>query len=148
MTIPLALALHALAAVFWVGGMAFAYAMLRPSLPPLPAAERLGLWRRVLGRFLPAVGGAVVVLLLTGYWMFLGGGIGGGHVHAMQGLGWLMFLLFGHLVAAPWKRFRNAVDSGDAATASVQLDRIRCTVGINLLLGILLVAVATGGRYW
>lgn len=144
----IAVALHALAAVLWVGGMAFAYLFLRPGMPPLPAAERMGLWRRVLGRFLPAAGAAVAVLLVTGYWLFIGQGISGGHVHLMQGLGWIMFLLYGHLVGAVWKRFRNAADDGDLQAANVQLGAIRRIVGINLLLGVLVVAAGAGGRYW
>ncbi|MDX6748987.1 hypothetical protein SH611_04115 [Geminicoccaceae bacterium 1502E] len=148
MMTSLAVALHALAALLWVGGMAFAYMFLRPSLPPLAAAERLGLWRRLFGRFFPAVGGAILVLLVTGYWLFLGAGISGGHVHLMQALGWLMFLLYGHLVGAPWKRFRNAVDDGDVQAAAAHLESIRRTIAINLVLGVVVVAVGASGRYW
>jgi uncharacterized membrane protein len=51
--IMLLLAIHLLAAVFWVGGMAFAYTVLRPAAGPLDPAVRLPLWRRVFARFLP-----------------------------------------------------------------------------------------------
>jgi len=44
MTILL-LAIHVLATVFWVGGMAFAYLVLRPAAAPLDPAARLTLWR-------------------------------------------------------------------------------------------------------
>jgi hypothetical protein len=47
--------LHTLAAVVWVGGMFFAYNVLRPSTGPLEPAERLALWQRVLSRFFPWV---------------------------------------------------------------------------------------------
>ena len=75
----LAVALHALAAVIWVGGMFFAYVVLRPSVAELAAPERLLLWRRVLGRFFTWVLGCIAVLLLSGYHMvFAGfGGFGG-----------------------------------------------------------------------
>ena len=36
-TIGALLALHVLAAMFWVGGMAFAYTILRPAAGPLEA---------------------------------------------------------------------------------------------------------------
>jgi uncharacterized membrane protein len=70
------LALHILAALFWVGGMAFAYWVLRPAAGPLEPAMRLPLWRRVFGIFLPWVGVSIAVLLGTGYailvWYFGG----------------------------------------------------------------------------
>ena len=58
--IMLLLAIHLLAAVFWVGGMAFAYTVLRPAAGALDPGVRLPLWRRVFARFLPWVGVSVV----------------------------------------------------------------------------------------
>src|SRR5580658_8282207 len=104
------LALHLLAAIFWVGGMAFAYWVLRPTAGPLEPSVRLALWRRVFGIFLPWVGVAIVVLLGSGYAMmaFYFGGFAAAptYVNVMQGLGILMVLLYLHLFFAPWKRFR------------------------------------------
>src|SRR6516225_3728679 len=62
-------AIHLLAAVFWVGGMAFAYMVLRPAAAALDPPGRLLLWRRVFARFLPWVGVSIVVLLLSGFGM-------------------------------------------------------------------------------
>ncbi len=42
------LAAHILAALFWVGGMAFAYTMLRPAAGALEGPARLTLWRWLL----------------------------------------------------------------------------------------------------
>jgi uncharacterized membrane protein len=47
----LLLAAHILAALFWVGGMAFAYMVLRPAAGALEAPARLTLWRDVFRRF-------------------------------------------------------------------------------------------------
>ena len=58
--IMLLLAIHLLAAVFWVGGMSFAYMVLRPAAGGLDPVLRLPLWRRVFARFLPWVGVSVV----------------------------------------------------------------------------------------
>ena len=44
------IALHVLAAVVWVGGMFFAYMVLRPSAGLLVAPARVALWQRVFGR--------------------------------------------------------------------------------------------------
>jgi uncharacterized membrane protein len=119
---------------------------------PLETPARLGLWRRVFGRFLPWVGGSIVVLLISGYGMlFL---VFGGfravpiYIHIMQGTGVIMMLLYGHLVAVPWKRFRLAVDNGALPDATRHLNQIRQLVAINLSLGIITVLVGTTGRYW
>lgn len=148
-----ALALHGLAAVVWVGGMAFAYCFLRPVAGrALDPPERLNLWRGVFARFFPVVWVSVAVLLITGYYMVLGpfGGFGGvgRHIHIMHGLALLMTAIFAHVFFAPWKRFRRAVDRIENETAATELNRIRRLVAVNLVLGLIVVVVATGGRYW
>jgi len=146
------LALHLLAALFWVGGMAFAYWILRPAAVPLDPPMRLPLWRRVFAKFLPWVGVAVVVLLATGYAMlakYFGGFAGAPlYINVMQGLGWLMVLLYLHLYFAPWKRFRAALDQNILLDASRALNQIRIIVAINLALGVLTVLVGGTGRVW
>jgi uncharacterized membrane protein len=66
----------------------------------------------------------------------------------MQGTGILMMLLYGHLVAVPWKRFRNAVDGGALSEAARHLNQIRQIVLVNLILGVVTVLVGSTGRYW
>lgn len=153
MTMTILLALHALAAVIWVGGMAFAYSFLRPAAGEvLEGPQRLALWRAVFRRFFAVVWIAVAILLLTGYWMIFGvfGGFGnvGVHVHIMHGLGILMVLLFAHVFFAPWRRYRQALDNSDLSAAAGKLNQIRILVGINLVLGLIVVIVGASGRYW
>ena len=149
MTMSLAIAIHALAAVVWVGGMFFAYMALRPAAAALPPAERLPLWRRTFAGFFVWVWASILALPATGYWIIFGEWNGfasaGLHVHIMQGLGIVMILLFLHLWFAPWRRLRRLVDAGDLAGGAGQLRRI---VAINLVLGLVAVAVATSGRFW
>jgi uncharacterized membrane protein len=148
----IALILHTLAAVVWVGGMFFALMALRPATGPLEPGTRLALWARVLERFFAWVIAAIVLLLASGYAMVFGvfGGFAkvGLHVHLMQGLGIVMILLFFHLYFAPWRRFRAAVGAQNNAEAARQLNQIRIIVTINLVLGIITVAVGSSGRYW
>src|SRR5438067_1817879 len=96
-----ALALHLLTAVVWVGGMFFAHQVLRPSAAPLEPAIRLPLWQRVFSGFFPLVWISIAILLASGYFMVFRGFNGfsqvGMHVHVMQGTGIVMMLLFGHL---------------------------------------------------
>jgi uncharacterized membrane protein len=148
----IALGLHILAAVIWVGGMFFAYLILRPSAGPLEREVRLPLWHRVFGRFFPWVIAGIVFLLASGYFMVFhgfGGFAGVGlHVHVMQGTGIVMMLIFSHLYFAPWKRFGRAIVAGDLAAAGRNLEQIRVLVAINLVLGLITVVVGATGRYW
>lgn len=145
------IALHVLAAVIWVGGMFFAYVILRPSVSSISLAERLPLWSRVFGRFFLVVWLSIITLLVTGYWLIFGvyGGFAGlpVYIHLMHAVGWLMFLMFGHLFFAPWRRLRAALEAGTLDEASRYLNKIRLFVAANLLLGLFVVAIAAGGRY-
>jgi len=147
-----ALVLHALSAAVWVGGMFFAHQVLRPATAALDPRPRLLLWSRVLGRFFAWVIAAIVFLLASGYAMVFAvfGGFGklGLHVNLMQGIGILMMLLFFHLYFAPWRRFRLAVSREDWAEGARQLGQIRAIVTINLVLGLIVVAIGSSGRYW
>ena len=146
------LILHTLSAVVWVGGMFFAHQVLRPAAVMLEPGPRLTLWSRALGRFFAWVFAAIVLLLLTGYAMVFGvyAGFGdvGLHIHLMQGIGILMVLLFLHLYFAPWRRFRTAVARQDWAEGGRHLGQIRTIVTINLVLGVIVVAIGSSGRYW
>ncbi|WP_226893269.1 hypothetical protein [Nisaea sediminum] len=152
-TMIIALAIHIVSAVIWVGGMFFAYSVLRPSMGTLEQApDRLRLWRAVFARFFRIVIVEIVLLLGSGYWMVFmeyGGFSGVGiHVHIMNLTGFLMMGLFGHLWFAEWSKFRKAVDAGDFPAAGGRLNRIRMIVFTNLWLGWITVLVGATGRYW
>jgi uncharacterized membrane protein len=146
------LAAHILAALFWVGGMAFAYMILRPAAGALEAPTRLTLWRDVFARFLPWVGVSIVALLVSGYaMMFMTyGGFRGVplFIHVMQGTGILMMLIYLHLYFAPWRRLQKFVQAADWPNAGKQLAMIRKLVAVNLALGVITVLVGSTGRYW
>ena len=148
----IAVILHALSAVVWVGGMFFAHQALRPAAVVLEPGPRLMLWARVLGRFFAWVIGAVVLLLVSGFAMVFDvfGGFGGVglYIQLMMGIGILMMLLFFHLYFAPWRRFRAAVGRQDWAEGGRQLGQIRSIVTVNLVLGLIVVGIGASGRYW
>lgn len=148
----IALFLHILAAVIWVGGMFFAHVVLRPvAAGQLEPPVRLTLWVGVFKRFFPLVFAAIATLLVTGYWMVLSffGGFDavGLHVHIMIWTGYVMMLIFFHVFFAPFKRLKRAVAAEDWATGGKNLAQIRSLVGINLLIGLAIIAIASGGRY-
>src|SRR5215472_15571627 len=134
--IILLLAIHLLAAVFWVGGMSFAYMVLRPAAGTLDPPVRLPLWRGVFARFLPWVGASIVALLASGFAMMflMFGGFADSppYIHIMATTGILMMLLYLHLLFAPWRRFQVALDRGALPDAAKSLNQIRLIVAINL----------------
>lgn len=147
----LALAFHVLFAVIWVGGMFFAYVCLRPSLCDYDAQLKTTLWVNVLGRFFFWVRTASAVLLLSGLYMIWGfGGMKsvGPYVHIMLALGLVMMLLFLHVYFAPFRRLQKAVAAQTYALAAAQVEQIRRLVAVNLFIGLIVVVIATGGRYW
>ena len=148
----IALTLHLLAATIWVGGLFFALVCLRPAAAGLDPAHRLKLWADALGAFFRWVWIAAVLLLATGLWMMfsvLGGMEGAGmHVHLMLGIGLLMMLMVGHIWFAPLKRLRGAVAGSHWADAGKALNQIRVLIAVNLALGLAVLAIASGGRYF
>jgi len=150
--LSLASLLHVLFAVIWVGGMFFAWVILRPvAAGVLEAPERLMLWRRVLAKFFVWVWKAVIIMTLTGYW--LGFGMWQQmanwptHVHVMHGLSWIMVVLFLVTFFLPFRALREAVDRQDWQAGGNALAMLRKLVAANLLLGLVVVIVASGGRF-
>jgi len=139
-------ALHLLAAVLWVGGMAFAHVVLRPAALALAGPERLRLWRGVLARFLPIAGGSALVLLASGHLLipalYRTLAAAPRFVHAMLAIGWVMAAVYLLVVLGPWRRFRAAVDAGKGEEAAVRLAQVRRLVSLNLLLGLSVVLLA------
>ena len=146
------IALHVVAAVIWVGGMFFAYVCLRPvAAAVLEPPQRLALWRQVLGRFFTWVWASVGTLLATGYAIvfaiFDGFGGVGVHVHIMHLLAIVMSIIFAHAFLAPYRRLCRHVDTSDWPAGGKALGQIRLLVGTNLVIGLVLVVVASGGRW-
>ena len=145
-------AVHVLAVVLWVGGMAFAHFFLRPALGALEPPQRLRLMHAVLGRFFAAVLVAVVLLLASGLWMI--GRVarqvvqGGGAFSwppdwvAMTVVGLLMMAIFGHIRFVLFKRLAAAVNAQDWPAGAAALAQIRRWVGVNLALGVAVIAIA------
>lgn len=140
------LALHLLGVVIWVGGMAFALMVLRPSLAVLAPPQRLALHGEVFRRFFRMIWHVMPLVLLTGYGMLFGlyGGFAGVHpaVHIMHTAGLVMALVFIVIFFGPWKKLQAALAAGDNASAAATVNTIRLLITINLALGLLTVVVA------
>lgn len=141
--------LHLLGVAVWVGGMFFAYMALRPAAvavlePPL----RLPLWHQTLRRFFLWVWVAVVLILVSGLHMIaaLGGRDAPAYAWIMLVIGIVMMLIFAHVFFAAFRRLERAVAAADWKAGGAALGQIRKLVGLNLILGLITITVATIGR--
>jgi uncharacterized membrane protein len=144
-----ALWLHLLATVIWVGGMFFAHVALRPAALALPPPTRLTLLSATLANFFRWVAPAIVTIIVTGFLMvFWMGGFGalGAYVHVMSALGLVMASVYGYIVAVPFPRVRAGVDAGRWEDAGAAFTQIRRLVGVNLVLGLVTITVAVLGH--
>jgi uncharacterized membrane protein len=142
--------IHLLAVIVWLGGMFFAYMVLRKSAAQaLPVSGRLKLWEHVFMRFFNWVWGANFLLLVSGLFMIYqsGGFVNAAHyVQLMLLLGILMFAVFCYLFFFPSVHFSLAVSAHDWLQAETRLIPIRRAIGLNLILGIFTLALVAIGR--
>lgn len=144
----LAYTLHVLAALVWVGGMFFAWMILRPAaVAALEGPARLKLWANVFPRFFVWVWVAVLILPISGVGLlqlrFSGFETAPRYVQVMMGLYVVMTALFIRIQALQLPELRTAVAAEDWATGAQALGKIRKLVGINLIVGLVVVAVAS-----
>ena len=141
--------IHLLAVLIWVGGMFFAYVVLRPAAAEaLEPPQRLRLWNAVLRRFFNWVWAAICVILVTGlYLIYQYGGIAhvARHVHIMLALGLLMMVIFVYVFFACYVPFSLHVARQRWKEAEERLGRIRKLVALNLALGLLTILVVEIG---
>ncbi len=143
--------LHLLSVVVWVGGMFFAYVILRPiAAEILQPPERLQLWNKVFNLFFKWVWVAIFLILVTGLSMIhqFGGMLQvPKYIHEMLLLGTIMMAIFAYVFFVPYANFKLAVSSTDWPKAGAILATIRKLVATNLLLGVLAIIVVELTRY-
>jgi uncharacterized membrane protein len=142
---------HLLALIVWIGGMTFVLFFLRPAVLALEPPLRLRLMHDVLGRFFKAVLIAAVILLASGLWMI--GRVAKESVQAGLGfnmplswtimtmLGIVMIAIFGYIRLVLYKRLTLAVTASNWAAGGAAMASIRTWVGINLAIGLVIIAV-------
>lgn len=139
--------LHLLAALVWVGGMFFAWMVLRPAvIAALEGPSRLKVWVQVFPRFFAWVWAAVVLLPITGISMiqlnFTGFETAPRYVQIMMGLYVVMVALFLRIQSLQLPELRRAVEAEQWAEGAAALGNIRRLVGINLIIGLAVVMLA------
>lgn len=143
--------LHLVAAIVWMGGMAFMLLALKPAaialLEPQPRARLMGaVWQR----FFAMVIVSIVVLLATGTHLYTAAfkaakaatGVGSVALgwNVMLVLGITMMLIFGHIYFAGFKRFKRAVAAGEWPVAAKAAAQVQALVLANFILGWLAIA--------
>ncbi len=140
------LAFHLLAMAVWVGGLAYAIFIIRPSLTLLDQTPRMNVHMQTIRRFLRLVWHIMPISLVTGWAMVLGEEGGFAHapwyVNAMQGLGLLMTIVFVYIVFGPFRRLRRAI-----RPTAAMLDSVRGLLITDLALGAATVLVACLGHF-
>ncbi|MFH6568267.1 CopD family protein [Pseudomonas kulmbachensis] len=139
--------LHVLAALIWVGGMFFAWMILRPAaITALEGPARLKLWVEVFQRFFVWVWIAVVILPISGVGLlqmrFNGFETAPRYVQIMMGLYIVMVALFIRIQSLQLPELRKAVEAQAWAEGAAVMGRIRRLVGCNLIVGLVLVTIA------
>jgi uncharacterized membrane protein len=147
--------IHLLSVIVWIGGMVFAQFFLRPALATLGAPERVRLMHDVLGRFFNAVLVAAGLALASGLWMM--GRIARQTVQSgvkvnmplewlvMAVLGLVMLGILGYIRFALYPRLTRAVTAAAWPAGGAALARIRSWVMVNLVIGVVIVAVTLLG---
>jgi len=150
MSYVIALFIHLLCAAFWVGGMATMHFAVRPSAvatlePPL----RLRMLAATLRRFFVGVDASVTLLFASGVGMIMAaGGFRGLHwrIEAMMSIAIVMAAIYVYIRASVFRAMRRAVEESAWPVAAARLDTVRKLVTLNLVLGVVVFAVATIGR--
>jgi len=135
-------ALHLLCAVVWVGGMFFAYVVLRPSMLAIEAPQRMLLHTRVFKKFFLVIWHAMPVILISGMAMIglrWNMATAPWQINAMMALGLVMAAVFLAIFFGPYRQFRRTTDRNRMASS---LNSIRKLIGVNLVLGLITVIVA------
>jgi uncharacterized membrane protein len=144
--------IHLLAVLIWVGGMFFAYVVLRPAaVDVLEPPQRLSLWNVVFRRFFVWVWGAVAALLVSGFYLiYLYGGLAhvARHIHIMLAMGLLMMVIYGYVYFVCYVPFSLHVAKQRWKESGEMLGKIRKLIAFNLILGLLTVCVAVLGLAW
>jgi uncharacterized membrane protein len=146
----IAITLHLLGVIVWVGGMFFAHMVLRGAVSQsLEPQQRLPLMQRVFDGFFSWVWLSVILILASGYWMLF-------FVYTSEVTLWLGFMavvgtlmaaIFVFIFAFPYQQLSSALKIHDMPKAVAAVTSIRQLVLTNLILGLLITLVTIFGKY-
>ena len=148
----IAIALHVLGAILWVGGLYFMVSILRPVAeellePPL----RQALMYKTMGRFFVRLWVIVLGILATGFFMIfmVYGGFGAlpVRIHVMTTIGLVMTAIFAYVHGIVYPAVGRALSHQNYKEGKRMIHRIRDLARVNLGLGTLLVLIVYGLKF-
>jgi uncharacterized membrane protein len=148
-------AVHLLAVVVWIGGMAFTLFCLRPAAAVLEPAPRVILMHAVLARFFAVVTLAAAIVLVSGATMISLAWSAAARAglafnmpldwYAMVALFGVMLVVFIHIRGALFPRLARAVATARWPDGAAALAAIRWEVTLNLVLGTFVICIVRLG---
>ncbi|HET8701476.1 MAG TPA: hypothetical protein VFL97_07405 [Nitrococcus sp.] len=147
--VAIAMSLHLLGVVWWIGGLAFVTAVLLPELrrDPARALER---FRAIEHRFAPQVRIAILIVGASGAWMLyrlelwrMLGGPGVWWLHAMLALWALFFLML--FVLGPTGVLRRIMSGSLEQNLAGRLARMHYLHVLLLILALITIGGAVAG---
>ncbi|MET0009978.1 MAG: DUF4149 domain-containing protein, partial [Candidatus Thiodiazotropha sp. 6PLUC4] len=135
----IALSLHLLGVIIWVGGMFFTHVVLRPVLnKELEPHHRLPLLLKIFDSFFPWVWGVVIIILASGYWMLFTQYDDGASfwLNSMTVIGTVMAAIFIFIYSIPYPQLEAALKGDDMPRAVAAISLIRQLILVNLVLGV------------
>ncbi len=146
----IAVTLHLLGVIVWVGGMFFAHMVLRGALNKvLEPQDRLPLMLKVFDGFFPWVWVSVILVLASGYWMLFIAYEAETRLwlSLMSVVGTLMAAIFVFIYTIPYHQLSRALKAHDMPKAVAAITLIRQLILTNLSLGLLTTVIAVVGKY-
>jgi uncharacterized membrane protein len=138
-------ALHLLAVIVWVGGMAFVLFCLRPAARVLEPAPRVTLMHAAIRRFIAVVIVAVAVIFVSGAAMIAIAWSTSARAglafnmplnwYTMVAVFFVMLAVFVHIRSVLFRRLDTAVREQRWADGAAVLGAFRWEISINLVLG-------------
>ena len=148
-------AIHLLAVIVWLGGMAFTLFCLRPAVAVLEPAQRVTLMHAVMQRFIRVVTIAAAVLFVAGATMVGMAWSAAARAglafnmpldwYAMIALFFVMLVVFVHIRQVLFARLDAAVKNRRWPDGAAALGAIRWEVVLNLVLGAFIVLLVRLG---
>lgn len=138
--------LHQFAVIIWIGGMFFAFMVLRPVVnQQLKSPQTLIFWRAVFAIFFHWVWLSITIILASGLHMI--SQMGGFeklpfNVYLMAALGIMMMLIFFYVFFTAYRQFKRFVAVEEWQHASIALVQIHVLIGLNLIIGLVTVVIA------
>jgi uncharacterized membrane protein len=147
--------IHLLSVIVWIGGMVFVQFILRPVAGTLAPPERVRFMRDVLGRFFSAVWVAVGLILGSGLWMMARTGrvVAQSGIKVSMPLEWIVMAVLGLVMVGVfcfirfvlYQRLARAVTASAWSAGGAVLASIRIWVMVNLVIGVVIVAITLLG---